>query len=93
MPRTPQQNGVAERMNRTLTERARALLNTSGLPKTFWGDAILTANYLNNRIPSRANNCNKTPFELWTGRKPELKYIRIFGSTAFVHDKTVVSKV
>ena len=48
IPRTPQQNGVAERMNRTLNERARSMRLHAGLPKTFWADAINTATYLIN---------------------------------------------
>ena len=48
IPRTPQQNGVAERMNRTLNERARSMRLHAGLPKTFWADAISSATYLIN---------------------------------------------
>lgn len=88
VPRTPEQNGVAERLNRTLTEKARSLLFTSKLSKKFWGDAILTACYLTNITPTRALSSNKTPFELWHNKKPLLKYLRVFGSTAFVLDKT-----
>ena len=52
VPGTPEQNGVAERMNRTLNERARCMRIQSGLPKMFWADAINTAAYLINRGPS-----------------------------------------
>ena len=52
IPGTPQQNGVAERMNRTLTERARSMRLHAGLPKTFWVDAVSTAAYLINQGPS-----------------------------------------
>ncbi|KAK4388364.1 Retrovirus-related Pol polyprotein from transposon TNT 1-94 [Sesamum angolense] len=51
-PYTPQQNGVAERMNRTLLEKVRCMLISSGLPKSFWGEALVTAAYLINRFPS-----------------------------------------
>ena len=50
---TPQQNGIAERKNRHLLETARALLFTHNLPKTFWGEAVLTSAYLINKLPSR----------------------------------------
>ncbi|KXJ79375.1 hypothetical protein RP20_CCG001137 [Aedes albopictus] len=53
-PYTPQQNGVAERMNRTLVEKARCMLNDSKLPKKFWAEAVSTAAYLVNRSPARS---------------------------------------
>src|SRR6218665_3477407 len=52
-PYTPQQNGYAERNNRSLVEMTRCILNDSGLPKKFWGGAIMTANHLQNRLTSR----------------------------------------
>ena len=52
IPRTPQQNGVAERMNRTLNERARSMRLHLGLLKTLWANAVSTAAYLINRGPS-----------------------------------------
>ena len=52
-PRTPQQNGVVERKNRTLQECARTLLNSSGLPKHFWAEAVATACYVLNRVSIR----------------------------------------
>jgi transposase InsO family protein len=63
---TPQQNGIAERMNRTLCDKARSMLSHSGLGKDFWAEAINTACYLVNRSPSTAIEC-KTPFEIWSG--------------------------
>lgn len=92
VPRTPQQNGVAERMNRTLTEKARAMLNYAGLEKSFWGESVLTATFLNNISPTKALKQNKTPYELWHNKKPKLKYLRVFGSTIFIHNKTMLSK-
>ena len=50
---SPQQNGVAERLNRTLLDRTRAMLADSGLSLRYWGEAIMTANYLRNRSPSK----------------------------------------
>src|SRR5262249_40428711 len=66
MPYTPQQNGVAERKNRTLMNAVRCMLSHSGLPKNLWGEALLTANYLLNRIPTKS--VDGTPYELWNGR-------------------------
>lgn len=54
IPYTPQQNGVAERMNRTLVEKAWAMIHGAGLHKRFWGGAVLTATYLINIIPTKA---------------------------------------
>lgn len=82
-PYTPEQNGVAERMNRTLIEKARSMLNDSRLPKEFWAEAVSTAAYLVNRSPTRS--LQTTPEEAWTGKKPDLQHLRIFGSLALVH--------
>ncbi|KAJ3531725.1 hypothetical protein NM688_g7534 [Phlebia brevispora] len=82
---TPQQNGVAERMNRTLVEMARCLLHDAGLPNKYWGDAVLHAAYIINCLPTRAIDGDLTPYEVYTGRKPSLSTLRIFGSKAYVH--------
>ncbi|GKE88075.1 putative ribonuclease H-like domain-containing protein, partial [Tanacetum coccineum] len=76
--RTPQQNGVAERMNRTLIEAARTMLADSLLPTTFWAEAVNTACYTFNRVRVTKPQ-NKTPYELLFGHKPILSYIRPFG--------------
>ncbi|GBP23594.1 Retrovirus-related Pol polyprotein from transposon TNT 1-94 [Eumeta japonica] len=81
---TPQQNGLCERFNRTIVEKARCLLFDANLSKEFWAEATNTAVYLQNRIVA-ATLDNKTPFELWTGSKPDISHIRIFGSTVMVH--------
>ena len=60
-PYTPQQNGVAERRNRTLKDMINSMLNSSGLPHNLWGEALLTANFILNRIPFK--NSNKSPYE------------------------------
>jgi transposase InsO family protein len=73
IPGTPQQNGVAERMNRTLNERARSMRLHAGLPKTFWADAVSTAAYLINRGPSVPLNC-RLPEEVWSGKVMKLSY-------------------
>ncbi|KAH9754460.1 hypothetical protein KPL71_015451 [Citrus sinensis] len=83
---TPQQNGLAERMNRTLMEKVRCLLIHSKLPKTLWAEALNTACYLVNRSPSTAIGC-KTPMELWLGRVADYSKLRIFGCEAYAHVK------
>lgn len=92
IPHTPQQNGVAERMNRTITEKARTMIFTSELEKSFWGEAVLTATYLINILPTTALHINKTPYELWHNKKPRVDNLKIFGSTVYVHNKTRKTK-
>ncbi|GJZ85314.1 ribonuclease H-like domain-containing protein [Tanacetum coccineum] len=76
--RTPQQNRVAERKNRTLIEAARTMLADSKLPTTFWAKAVNTACYVQNRVLVTKPH-NKTPYELFLGRKPALGFMRPFG--------------
>ncbi|GKB88939.1 putative ribonuclease H-like domain-containing protein [Tanacetum coccineum] len=76
--RTPQQNGVAERKNRTLIEAARTMLADSKLPTTFWAEVVNTACYVQNRVLVTKPH-NKTPYELFLGRKPALGFMRPFG--------------
>ena len=64
---TPQQNGVAERMNRTLLENVRCMLSNAGLDKKFWAEAVSYASHLVNRLPSAAIG-GKTPMEMWSGK-------------------------
>ena len=88
---TPQQNGLAERMNRTITEMARAMVIAADLPKLFWGEAVLTAVYLINCLPTKALKTDKTPYdsyELWYKKKPKIKRLKVFDTTAYVHNKT-----
>lgn len=80
---TPQLNGVAERMNRTLVEKGRSLLVQANLPKLLWGEALLASAYLTNRSITNAVK-NKTPFEAWYKSKPDVSNLRIFGCEAFV---------
>ncbi|GJX51796.1 putative ribonuclease H-like domain-containing protein [Tanacetum coccineum] len=75
--RTPQQNGVAKRKNRTLIEAARTMLADSKLPTTFWAEAVNTACYVQNRVLVTKPH-NKTPYELFLGRKPALGFMRSF---------------
>ncbi len=78
IPKTPEQNGVAERMNRTLVEATRAMLVAANLPHRFWAEALSTATYLRNRSPTKAVS-GMTPFEAWTGEKPRVDGLRAFG--------------
>ncbi|KAI3770548.1 hypothetical protein L6452_01684 [Arctium lappa] len=77
-PRTPQQNGVAERRNRTLIEAARSLLADSNLPITFWAEAVNTACYVQNRVLV-VQPKNKTPYELLNNIKPFIGFFKPFG--------------
>ena len=95
MPGTPQQNGVAERRNRTLMDMVRSMLSNSSLPLSLWMYALRTAMYLLNRVPSKA--VPKTPFELWTGRKPSLRHLHVWGCPAEIriynpHEKKLDSR-
>ncbi|KAM1193139.1 hypothetical protein ACFXTH_013411 [Malus domestica] len=81
-PGTPQLNGVSERRNRTLMNMVRSMMSSADLPVTFWGYALYTAAYLLNRVPSKS--VSQTPYEIWHGRKPSLKHIKIWGCEAYV---------
>ncbi|GJY25543.1 putative ribonuclease H-like domain-containing protein [Tanacetum coccineum] len=76
--KTPLQNGVTERRNRTLIEAARTMLADSKLPTTFWTEAVNTACYVHNRVLVVKPH-NKTPYELFRGRTPVLSFMRPFG--------------
>ena len=84
IPKTPEQNGVAERLNRTLVETSRSMLIDSKLPKKFWAEAVSTAVYLKNRSPSKPLQ-DKTPYEAWHGHKPSVRHLRVFGCDAYAH--------
>jgi len=84
-PRTPQQNGVVERKNRTLEDMTRTMLVASGLARNFWAEVLNTSCYIINRcmiIPI----LNKTPYELFKCRKPNIMHLRIFGYKRYVHN-------
>ena len=76
MPGSPDMNGVAERRNRTLMDMVRSMLSNSNLPKNLWTEALKTAAYILNRVPTKA--VPKTPFELWKGWKPSLRHMRVW---------------
>ena len=84
IPYTPSQNGVVERKNRTVKEMARSLLQHSKLPPAFWGEAIATSVYILNRSLTKAVD-GKTPEEVFSGRKPNVSHLRVFGCIAHVH--------
>jgi hypothetical protein len=84
IPYSPQQNGIVERKNRTILNMARSMLKSKNLPKEFWAEAVDCAVYLSNRCPSRSVG-NKTPQEAWSGYKPSVSHLKIFGSIAHVH--------
>jgi transposase InsO family protein len=83
-PHTPQQNGVAERANRSIVEMARTLLHQGGVERRFWPEAVVTATYIKNRLPHRGVLVNKTPEEIYTGVRPSVAHLRVFGCAAFV---------
>ena len=82
-PYTPEQNGAAERLNRTLVERVRAMLSDARLEFDLWADAVITASYIRNRSPAAGRD--KTPYELFLGKVPDVSHMRVFGARAFVH--------
>ncbi|UYV76882.1 K02A2.6-like, partial [Cordylochernes scorpioides] len=82
IPYTPQLNGKAERLNRTLIKKTRALLLDSKLNKEMWGEATRVAAYLINRSPS--NTVQTTPAQMWFGRKSNLSNVKLFGSEVYV---------
>jgi len=81
---TPQQNGVAERMNRTLLEKARCMLLQAKMSKVFWAEAVHTAAHIVNRSPASAIDF-KTPNEVWSGEPSNYSYLRVFGCPAYYH--------
>jgi len=90
IPYTPKQNGVAEWKNRTMEEMAKSLFKAQSLPNYFWGEAIAIAIYLLNISLTKAA-LNKTPFEGWRGKKPQVRHLKIFGCIAYglvnIHSK------
>lgn len=90
IPYNLQLNGVAERMNRTLVDKARTMIIDSGLPKMMWGEAIYNATYGRNRSPT--TNLSKTPIELWENKKPNMSNLKIFGCNAYRQIPNVLRK-
>ena len=97
IPKTPEQNGVSERMNRTLVETVRSMLADSRLPQRFWAEALSTAAYMINRSPTKALD-DKTPFEAWYGTvfsdvQPTLTFRKIRGRSWTQKQKAAFSLV
>jgi len=92
-PRTPQQDGVVERKNRSPEELARTILNDFALPKCFWVDAMSIACYVMNRVLIRLI-LKKTPCELLNGRKPNISHLKVFGCKCYIlnNDKESLGK-
>ena len=83
-PYNPQQNGVAKRKNRSIVEAAKAMIHDQGLHMHLWEEASSTVVYVQNRRPHKILG-NKTPEEVFTGKKLEVSYLRIFGCTVYIH--------
>ncbi|KAD6119895.1 hypothetical protein E3N88_11166 [Mikania micrantha] len=83
-PKTPQLNGLAERMNRTLAERVRCLFSHAGLPNSFWGEALNTAVHVINLTPCVPLSFD-VPDRVWRGKDVSYNHLRVFGCKAFVH--------
>ncbi|CAL2227983.1 unnamed protein product [Prunus armeniaca] len=81
---SPQQNGVAERKNRTIVEMAKSMMFEKSIPLEFWAEAVNTVVYILNKCPTKAL-VKKTPFEAYSGRKPGIKHLRVFGSLCYAH--------
>ncbi|UYV66792.1 hypothetical protein LAZ67_4002870, partial [Cordylochernes scorpioides] len=81
---SPQQNGVAERANRTLVEMTRCFIIQANLPDPLWAELVHTSTYIRNRCPR--TNESRTPYEIFTGRKPTVSHLRIIGCRCFAVD-------
>ncbi|CAH9098941.1 unnamed protein product, partial [Cuscuta epithymum] len=73
-------NGVAKRRNRTFKDMVRSMICHTTLPDSLWGEALKTAAYILNRVPTKATT--KTPYEIWTGRKPSINHFHVWGCPA-----------
>jgi transposase InsO family protein len=82
-PYTPQQNGVVERHNQTILGMARSMLKAKRVPNKFWGEAVLTAAFILNRCFTRSVDA-MTPYEAWHGKKPDVRFLRVFGCVGHV---------
>ncbi|XP_070664630.1 uncharacterized protein [Malus domestica] len=86
---SPQQNGIAERKNKTIIEMAKSMMHEKNMSYTFWGEAVNTSVYLLNRCPTKALD-KKTLFEVFSVRKPFVKHLKVFGSVCYTLIKPFV---
>ena len=84
IPGTPQQNGVTERMNKTLNEHARSMRLHAGLPKTLWADVVSTTAYLINREPSVLMEF-RLPEKVWSGKEVKFSHLKVFSCVSYIH--------
>lgn len=91
VPYTPQQNGRAERLNRTVLNKARAMIFESGLKKEMWGEAIRVAAYILNRSPT--DSLEVTPYQLWMNKIPDVSNCRVFGCEAYAKELGSLKKL
>jgi hypothetical protein len=87
MPYTPQQNGVVERRNQTVVGTARSMMKSKRLPGIFWAEAVATAVYVLNRLPTKGV-AGMTPYEAWYGKKPVVHHLCTFGYIAHVKNSS-----
>ncbi|GJV76213.1 retrotransposon protein, putative, ty1-copia subclass [Tanacetum coccineum] len=81
-PYTPQHNGVSERRNHTLLDMVRSMMNLTTLPLSFWDYALESATHILNMVPTK--KVDKTPYELWYGKVPNLSYLKVWGCEALM---------
>ena len=81
-PGIPQLNGVSEQRNRTLLDMVRSKMSQTDLPVSFWGHALETVAFILNQAPTKA--VETTPYEVWSGKRPKLSFMKIWGCEAYV---------
>ena len=86
IPGTPQQNGVAKRWNTILLKMVRSMMAQANLLITYWGDALLIATFVLNRVPTKS--VTSTPYELWMTCKPDLGFMKPWACVTFAHDSS-----
>ena len=84
VPHNPAQNGVAERVNRTIVETTRSMLSHAHIPNEFWAEAVNTSVYVRNRSPTKVLN-GITPYECLFEKKPDVSNLRVFGCVTYVY--------